>query len=48
MGANILLLACLIEEKLYWRQDIGVEVVRRSKVSLMGISRLQWSPLNPF
>jgi hypothetical protein len=44
----MLLSACLTEEKLYWWQDIVVEVVRRSKASLMGISRFQQFPLNPF
>jgi hypothetical protein len=48
IGANISLLACLMEEKLYWQWAIGVGVVRRSKASLMGISRLRWFPLNPF
>jgi hypothetical protein len=48
IGANISLSACLMEEKLYWRRDIGVGVVRRSKASLMGISWPWRSPLNPF
>jgi hypothetical protein len=48
IGANILLSECLMEEKLYWWQDIVVGVVRRSKVSLMGISQFPQFPLNPF
>ena len=47
IGANMLLSECLAEWKLNWWWDIGrVVVVRRSKVSLMGIIWFTRFPLN--
>jgi hypothetical protein len=46
MGANISLSACEVPAVKLWWQDIMLGVVRRSKASLMGISRRRRFPLN--